>query len=115
VATTFQKIACLSQWIDDSYDQSIIGTELHVRRRVDKLMEEVGEVGEALGGIYGENPRKGRTHDPLDLANELLDVAITALGAYESISGNTGQTDFDLSMRMDYLFERVGLTEGKEN
>jgi len=36
-----EKIRTLSAWIDNSYPEDMIGTELHARRRIDKLMEEV--------------------------------------------------------------------------
>lgn len=102
-------ISTLSAWIDGSYPPEMIGTELHTRRRVDKLMEETGEVGQAVGGFYGENPRKGQTHTRSDILSELLDVAVTALGAYESLTGNTGEAMDDLEIHMRRLLSRVGL------
>lgn len=103
------KIAALSAWIDLSYPPEMIGTELHVRRRVDKLMEETGEVGQALGGWFGENPRKGVTHGLDDVLGELLDVAITALGAYESLTLNTGASGPALNTKIDKVLTRVGI------
>jgi NTP pyrophosphatase (non-canonical NTP hydrolase) len=47
--------------------------------RVLKLTEETGEAAEALIGATGQNPRKGVTHTMDDLANELCDVALTAM------------------------------------
>lgn len=108
-ANAHDKIAVLSEWIDSSYPEDMIGTELHTRRRVDKLMEEAGEVGQAVGGFYGENPRKGITHSRADILAELLDVAVTALGAYESLTGNSGASGPALDAKMDGLLERVGL------
>jgi len=102
------KIARLSQWIDDSYPVTL-GAELHARRRIGKLMEECGEVGEALGGWYAENPRKGQTHNGDDVLNELLDVMTTAAGAYESLTGNRGIVVERFESHMDSLLERVGL------
>lgn len=104
------KIATLSAWIDASYPPEIIGTELHVRRRTDKLAEETGEVVEAVGGFYAENPRKGRTHTQEDILKELLDVMTTAAGAYESITGNRGRVIDALDRHLDGLLFRVGLT-----
>lgn len=103
------KIAALSRWIDGSYPPEMIGTELHVRRRVDKLMEEAGEVGQAVGGYYGENPRKGKTHEREDILAELLDVAVTALGAYESMTGNTGSSLTALDAKLNFILDRVGI------
>lgn len=104
------KIAELSEWIDGSYPESLIGTELHVRRRVDKLMEESGEVGQAVGGWFGENPRKGVTHTRADVLAELLDVAVTALGAYESLTGNAGSSIPALDAKLNMILERAGLS-----
>jgi len=79
----------LSVWIDASYPDGIPG-ELALRRRVGKLGEEVGEVVNAIGGWSGENPRKGVTKTLDDVRGELLDVVVTALGAWEHIDGNRG-------------------------
>jgi NTP pyrophosphatase (non-canonical NTP hydrolase) len=58
------------------------GTQPHeVSMRLLKLVEEVGEVGQAYIGMTGQNPRKGVTHSREDVAGELLDVAVTALVA----------------------------------
>lgn len=103
------KIARLSEWIDNSPGYENLGAELHARRRVDKLMEEVGEVGQALGGWYAENPRKGRTHNGDDVLAELMDVIVTAAGAWESLTGNNGRVIERLDAHMSKLLERVGL------
>jgi NTP pyrophosphatase (non-canonical NTP hydrolase) len=99
--------ARLSAWIDASYGE--IHSEVHARRRVDKLMEECGEVGQALGGWFGENPRKGVTHTREDVLKELLDVALTALGAWESLTGNTGGSGNALQEHVVSRLARVGL------
>lgn len=57
-------------------------------RRITKLVEEAGEVIEAFGGTLAENPRKGRTHTAADVEHELLDVALSALGALAHLRGN---------------------------
>ncbi|MFH8813065.1 MazG-like family protein [Streptomyces hygroscopicus] len=46
--------------------------------RLMKLVEEAGEVMEAYIGMVGQNPRKGITHKPKDVAAELCDVILTA-------------------------------------
>lgn len=107
--STADKIAALSRWIDGSPGYTDLDPELHARRRIDKLMEEVGEVGQALGGWVGENPRKGVTHSLDDVLAELLDVAVTALGAWESLTENTGQSLSALDDKMDGLLKRVGI------
>lgn len=104
------RIAKLSAWIDGSYPADL-DPEAHIRRRVDKLMEEVGEVGEAVGGMFGENPRKGFTHTRADVLAELLDVMVTAAGAYESLTGNKGTAMQALDTHVRRLLVRVGLEE----
>lgn len=63
--------------------------ELHWER-VGKLPEESGEVFTAFLGWLGSNPRKGRTNEVDAVCDELLDVAVTALGAWEHLTGNQG-------------------------
>jgi NTP pyrophosphatase (non-canonical NTP hydrolase) len=53
--------------------------------RILKVMEEAGEAAAAWIGATGTNPRKGFTHAAADVADELADVAITALIAIESL------------------------------
>lgn len=53
--------------------------------RVGKVAEEYGEAWAALGGMYGQNPHKGRTHTEGDVVGELFDVALTALVAAASL------------------------------
>lgn len=109
VIQTGRAVARLSAWIDGSYPADM-HPELVLRRRIDKLMEEVGETGQALGGYTGENPRKGVTHDREDVMGELLDVAVTALGAWEHMDGNRGRSVLHLATKLDGLLVRVGLT-----
>lgn len=49
--------------------------------RTAKLVEECGEVMQAVIGVTGDNPRKGFTHTYDDVNSELADVIITALCA----------------------------------
>jgi NTP pyrophosphatase (non-canonical NTP hydrolase) len=49
--------------------------------RLMKLAEEAGEVCRAYTGMHGQNPRKGTTHTRVDVADELIDVAVSALVA----------------------------------
>lgn len=76
-----------SAWLDASYPDDM-NVDLVTYRRVGKVIEEVGEVASAVGGYFGENPRKGITHTLDDLQGELLDVAFAALGAWEHLDGN---------------------------
>jgi NTP pyrophosphatase (non-canonical NTP hydrolase) len=48
-------------------------------------VEEAGEAAAAWIGAIGRNPRKGTTHSRRDVAEELGDVAFTALVAAASL------------------------------
>ena len=65
----------LVDWLDE--DSPVKG-ELSVAMRLGKVGEEFGEAWAAYIGVMGQNPRKGRTHTPADVADELCDVIVTA-------------------------------------
>ncbi|MEW1701114.1 MazG-like family protein [Streptomyces sp. NPDC091278] len=44
-----------------------------------KLAEEVGEAAQAVVGVRGTNPRKGRSHSWDQVAEEVADVVITGM------------------------------------
>ncbi|KOT94561.1 hypothetical protein ADK70_12735 [Streptomyces rimosus subsp. pseudoverticillatus] len=68
-------------WLDDAN-----GRDEHEKTlRILKVSEEAGEVAKAVIGMTGQNPRKGVTHTVEDVADELCDVAITALTALASV------------------------------
>lgn len=68
--------------------------------RLLKLSEEVGEVMQAYIGMTGQNPRKGVTHTPGDVAAELCDVVTTALVALH------GFTPFPEDFMLEYIAVR---------
>lgn len=72
--------------------------------RLLKLSEEIGEVAQATIGVMGANKRKGFTHEQLDVANELVDVIITAMVALEDWV-ITPETYF--ALRLSQVRERV--------
>jgi len=74
-----------------------------------KVVSEVGEAHDALGGMLGENPRKGVTHTMDDLIGELLDVAVAALGAVEHLMGNPGRSIELLADKIEFVSNRAGL------
>lgn len=69
------------RWLDEQngHDQQ------ELTMRILKISEEVGEVAKAWTGVTGQNPRKGVTHELQDVADELGDVAFTALVAAASL------------------------------
>ncbi|GAA3142408.1 MazG-like family protein [Nonomuraea roseoviolacea] len=74
-------IHALSAWIDQSPDNLHRDPEALLWGRVAKVAEEAGEAINALVGVTGQNPRKGRSATRKELEYELLDVALTALTA----------------------------------
>lgn len=104
----------LSRWIDASYPSGL-DKEAWMWRRVEKINEECGEVSAAIRGVIGENPRKGVVGTWDDVIKELTDVAVSALGAIEHLTGNEGQSVAYLSQRLDVLVERAGLIPARSS
>lgn len=97
----------LSQWIDaGNAERDPEALTLH---RLIKLTEEAGEVVTATIGALGANPRKGVTNTFEKVLDELLDVAITALGAYEHIDGHQGRALSELEGKIVRVAERAGV------
>lgn len=71
----------LVAWLDHENGRS----QEEITLRLLKLSEEVGEVAQAWIGVTGQNPRKGVTHSRADVADELVDVIVTAAVALASI------------------------------
>lgn len=91
-------LVALSKWIDAG--NAGRDSEAVTWGRLAKIMEEGGEVIEAFIGATGQNPRKGVTHSMDDVREELLDVAVTALGAYEHLDNHEGHS-------LDRLDEKI--------
>jgi NTP pyrophosphatase (non-canonical NTP hydrolase) len=112
--STTARINALSAWIDDGLawddaegvDRS---NEAKLMHRTVKIGEEYGEVVQAIIGATGANPRKGFTHDLADVNKELLDVALTALGAWAHTHGNSGDPMCALVEHIDYVCDRAGV------
>ncbi|SRR5712691_8884480 len=85
-------LAMISDWIDNSPENLARDPEARTWGRLAKVSEECGEVIGAYIGVTGQNPRKGVNHSQDDVLKELLDVAITALCAYEHMTGNKAQS-----------------------
>lgn len=95
----------LSQWIDAGNAHR--DPEAVTWGRLAKLAEEVGEVIAAYIGATGQNPRKGVTHWVNDVRTELLDVAVTALGAYEHLDEHQGRALSALTNKIEQVIERA--------
>lgn len=99
-------ILALSKWIDaGNWDRDPEALTLH---RLFKITEEAGEVVSATIGALGANPRKGVTNTFEAVLEELLDVAVTALGAYEHVDGHQGRAISELEGKIRRVRERVG-------
>lgn len=86
-----QDLKDMSARIDDEpTNRANTDLENFLLRTVVKLSEELGELSGAIIGVTGQNPRKGVTHTYDDVDKELLDIATTALGAFEYRHGNSG-------------------------
>lgn len=107
VAAASARLVALSTWLDASNAHR--DPEAVTWGRLAKLTEEAGEVVSAYIGLVGQNPRKGITHDRDDVLSELLDVAVTALGAYEHLSGCHGQALPDLLTKIEAVVTRAGI------
>lgn len=103
---TSARIYGLSKWIDDA--NSHRDPEAATWGRLAKIAEEHGEVIEAFIGVTGQNPRKGETHTMAQVAEELLDTALTALAAYVHVTAaGDVMADFDTFVKERH--ERAGI------
>lgn len=100
-----EALAAISAWVDGSNGGR--DREALLLHRVIKVGEEFGEAISALIGWAGANPRKGVTNTPDDLIEELLDVAVAALGAVEHIDGNRARALGMLESKIIMVAERA--------
>lgn len=98
-------LTALSEWIDEGNAHR--DPEAMTWGRITKIGEEFGEVVAAFIGATGQNPRKGTTHDLGHVCEELLDVAVTALGAYEHLMGGN-----DALEALDHKIVKVATRAG---
>jgi NTP pyrophosphatase (non-canonical NTP hydrolase) len=99
------RLTALSEWIDAGNAHR--DEEAVLWGRVAKLTEECGEAMAALIGFTGQNPRKGFTHSRDDVTEELLDVAVTALGAIEHVRGHDGRALAELVDKINRVHARA--------
>ncbi len=110
--TAASNLALLSRWIDDHPANAARDPEARLWGRVAKVSEEAGEAIAALITYTGQNPRKPAVDDVGPLIGELLDVAVTALGAVEHVARTHGVEVDPLGLLEDKLanlVERAGL------
>lgn len=75
--------------------------------RIAKCGEESGEAVDARIRALGQNPRKGTTATAEDVANELCDVAVTALVALTTQLGDVDAARTHLNTRLAAIRERA--------
>ena len=96
-----------SLWLNATYPPDL-DPEALMRRRVTKVCEEAGEVHEAVGAYWQENPRKPAGSLD-DVIKELADCAGAALGAIEHLTGHYGESLRIVTERVQFVCERVGV------
>lgn len=102
---TWATIRNLSAWL-----QRENGTGDHqTAMRLMKLTEEVGEVMQAYSGSIGQNPRKGITHTSADVAEELVDVMVTAAVALCEFADDPGAV---FAEKLGRIAARAGVAGG---
>ena len=103
-------LAIVSEWIDQAPANAARDPEAQTWGRLSKVAEECGEVISAFIGATGQNPRKGVCDSDEHVVEELLDVALTALAAWEHMTGNNGGSGKALAAHTLLRMKRVGLT-----
>ncbi len=78
-------VARVTAWLDAANGRGPHETAA----RIMKITEEAGEAVAAYLAATGQNPRKGITATPGELAGELCDVVLAALVALATITGGT--------------------------
>ena len=107
--STADQLVALSRWIDQAPANAARDREAALWGRVAKVAEESGEAIAALIAATGQNPRKPAVPGLDPVVEELLDVAITALGAVEHITGHRGDALDLLAAKVDRVVTRAGL------
>jgi len=107
VGRASRALIAMSAWIDEANAHR--DAEAAMLHRLIKITEENGEVILALIGALGSNPRKGVTNGWDKVLDELLDVAVTALGAYEHLDGHRGRAIPALLEKIEAVAIRAGV------
>ncbi|MDJ1113216.1 MazG-like family protein [Microbacterium dauci] len=104
-----EHLVALSRWVEAGNAHR--DPEALTLHRVIKVAEEVGETVTALIGALGANPRKGVEGTMENVLEELLDVAVAALGAYEHIDAHQGRAYDELASKIIRVAERAGVVD----
>lgn len=101
----WQTIRGLVDWLDHTNGRD----RQEITLRLFKLTEEAGEVAQAWIGVCGQNPRKGITHTPDDVAAELCDVIVTAAVALVSVIDGDAEAVF--AAKLQRIADRAAALE----
>lgn len=105
---SLEHIASLSDYFDAHLiDIKGVSPEYVLYARTAKLMEECGEVMEAVIGYTGDNPRKGVNRSLSDVRAELCDVVLTALCALHSITNDEHDVASLVNQRIQFVYHRL--------
>ena len=108
-----EQLAALSQWIDCYGPNAARSREAQLWGRTMKGGEEHGEVVDAMIAYTGQNPRKGQSGTLAEVEKELLDEAVSALGAIQhlrDVHGHAGPLPIQaLFAHLQFLCDRAGL------
>ncbi|WP_231905056.1 MULTISPECIES: MazG-like family protein [Streptomycetaceae] len=99
--THWDTVDRLVRWLDEECGTA--PPEVARLLRVLKITEEAGEVAEAVHGVTGGNPRKGRSHTWEDVQAELCDVIVTSMVALRTITPRAAEV---FEERLAYVAER---------
>lgn len=113
VRVTTDRLVAVSQWVDTAPANAARDPEALTWVRCAKVAEEGGEVVDALNRATGANPRKGATGSFAEVSKELLDVAFTALAAYEHLNGHHGSSLAAFFAHVEAVHKRAGLTDAE--
>ena len=98
-----------------SLDQVNGSAPPEITLRILKIAEEFGEAVQAWIGVTGQNPRKGITHTRRHVADELGDVAITALVAASSMGFDPRRVLADTAAKVATRFGILGTRPGTDS
>jgi len=114
IITPGEALVALSLWIDAGNAHR--DPEAVTWGRIAKVSEECGEVIAAYIGATGQNPRKGVVGSlKVEVVEELLDVAVTALGAIEHVTGHHGYALARLDDKIMRVAVRAGVLDQRRN
>lgn len=102
----------LNALLSDYFDGWLTGgtrrdTDYILYARTAKLMEECGEVMEAVIGYTGDNPRKGKHKGLLDIQTELCDVILTAMCALHTVTKDNEAEARMINDRIEFVYNRL--------